>query len=67
MEGVYVPSVNNLTFNCFRLSRLLKCQRDMVFGYVSRDELKVFLDEVIRFGNRSKDPQWHNLDRYFEK
>ncbi|KAJ1387778.1 hypothetical protein SESBI_39677 [Sesbania bispinosa] len=32
-----------------------------------RDELKVFSDEVIRFGNRSKNPQWHNLDRYFEK
>ncbi|CAJ2641419.1 unnamed protein product [Trifolium pratense] len=32
-----------------------------------RQELKVFSDEVIRFGNRSKDPQWHNLDRYFEK
>ncbi|KAL9173357.1 hypothetical protein ABFS82_03G108600 [Erythranthe guttata] len=32
-----------------------------------RDELKVFLGEVIRFGNRCKDPQWHNLDRYFEK
>ncbi|XP_058757330.1 protein PSK SIMULATOR 1-like [Vicia villosa] len=32
-----------------------------------RQELKVFSNEVIRFGNRSKDPQWHNLDRYFEK
>nr|KYP40755.1 hypothetical protein KK1_037886 [Cajanus cajan] len=32
-----------------------------------RQELKVFSDEVIRFGNRSKNPQWHNLDRYFEK
>ncbi|KAJ1386604.1 hypothetical protein SESBI_40654 [Sesbania bispinosa] len=32
-----------------------------------RQELKVFSDEVIRFGNRSKDPQWHNLERYFEK
>ncbi|KAG8378382.1 hypothetical protein BUALT_Bualt08G0131700 [Buddleja alternifolia] len=32
-----------------------------------RDELKVFAGEVIRFGNRCKDPQWHNLDRYFEK
>ncbi|XP_047963037.1 protein PSK SIMULATOR 1-like [Salvia hispanica] len=32
-----------------------------------RDELKVFSGEVIRFGNRCKDPQWHNLDRYFEK
>ncbi|XP_027903866.1 uncharacterized protein LOC114163761 [Vigna unguiculata] len=32
-----------------------------------RQELKVFSDEVIRFGNRSRNPQWHNLDRYFEK
>uniref|UniRef100_A0A5B6ZQU4 DUF668 domain-containing protein n=1 Tax=Davidia involucrata TaxID=16924 RepID=A0A5B6ZQU4_DAVIN len=32
-----------------------------------RDELKVFFGEVVRFGNRCKDPQWHNLDRYFEK
>lgn len=32
-----------------------------------RDELKVFSGEVIRFGNRCKDPQWHNLHRYFEK
>ncbi|CAA0809808.1 Protein of unknown function (DUF668 [Striga hermonthica] len=32
-----------------------------------RDELKVFSGEVIRFGNRCKDPQWHYLDRYFEK
>ncbi|CAI9778134.1 unnamed protein product [Fraxinus pennsylvanica] len=32
-----------------------------------RDELKVFSGEVVRFGNRCKDPQWHNLDRYFEK
>ncbi|KAL6620293.1 hypothetical protein ACP70R_035432 [Stipagrostis hirtigluma subsp. patula] len=32
-----------------------------------REELEVFAKEVIRFGNRCKDPQWHNLDRYFEK
>ncbi|KAF5745052.1 hypothetical protein HS088_TW07G00633 [Tripterygium wilfordii] len=32
-----------------------------------REELKIFSDEVIRFGNRCKDPQWHNIDRYFEK
>ncbi|KAK3013160.1 hypothetical protein RJ639_009701 [Escallonia herrerae] len=32
-----------------------------------REELKIFSVEVIRFGNRCKDPQWHNLDRYFEK
>ncbi|OWM67484.1 uncharacterized protein LOC116205309 [Punica granatum] len=32
-----------------------------------RDELKVFSGEVVRFGNRCKDPQWHNLDRFFDK
>ncbi|KAJ4730816.1 Ikzf5 (DUF668) [Rhynchospora pubera] len=32
-----------------------------------REELKVFSTEVVRFGNRCKDPQWHNVDRYFEK
>ncbi|KAK9049936.1 hypothetical protein SSX86_031096 [Deinandra increscens subsp. villosa] len=32
-----------------------------------REELKIFSREVVRFGNRCKDPQWHNLDRYFEK
>ncbi|XP_022750864.1 uncharacterized protein LOC111299724 isoform X2 [Durio zibethinus] len=32
-----------------------------------REELKTFSGEVVRFGNRSKDPQWHNLERYFEK
>ncbi|WVZ85703.1 hypothetical protein U9M48_032597 [Paspalum notatum var. saurae] len=32
-----------------------------------REELKVFCQEIVRFGNRCKDPQWHNLDRYFFK
>ncbi|XP_008781546.2 protein PSK SIMULATOR 1-like [Phoenix dactylifera] len=32
-----------------------------------REELRVFSGEIIRFGNRCKDPQWHNLDRYFAK
>ncbi|GJN02906.1 hypothetical protein PR202_ga20298 [Eleusine coracana subsp. coracana] len=32
-----------------------------------REELKMFSQEIIRFGNRCKDPQWHNLDRYFLK
>ncbi|PHT50448.1 hypothetical protein CQW23_10195 [Capsicum baccatum] len=32
-----------------------------------RDELKIFSGEVVRFGNRCRDPQWHNLERYFEK
>ncbi|KAK4764872.1 hypothetical protein SAY86_025962 [Trapa natans] len=32
-----------------------------------RAEFKIFCGEVVRFGNRCKDPQWHNLERYFEK
>ncbi|OEL25560.1 hypothetical protein BAE44_0013421 [Dichanthelium oligosanthes] len=32
-----------------------------------REELKIFAQEVVRFGNRCKDAQWHNLDRYFVK
>ncbi|XP_006654440.1 protein PSK SIMULATOR 1-like [Oryza brachyantha] len=32
-----------------------------------REELEIFSKEVIRFGNRCKNPQWHSLDRYFEK
>eukprot|EP00249_Psilotum_nudum_P001955 c14733_g2_i1 orf=1-957(-) len=32
-----------------------------------RDELKIFIGEVVRFGNRCRDPQWHHLDRFFKK
>ncbi|XP_022769182.1 uncharacterized protein LOC111312812 isoform X2 [Durio zibethinus] len=32
-----------------------------------RDELDIFSREVIRFGDLCKDPQWHNLGRYFSK
>ncbi|KAE8654049.1 putative Chaperone protein dnaJ 11, chloroplast precursor [Hibiscus syriacus] len=32
-----------------------------------RDELDAFSREVIRFGDLCKDPQWHNLGRYFSK
>uniref|UniRef100_A0ACD5UWT4 Uncharacterized protein n=1 Tax=Avena sativa TaxID=4498 RepID=A0ACD5UWT4_AVESA len=32
-----------------------------------REELKIFSQEIIRFGNRCKNAQWHNLDRYFVK
>ncbi|XP_038704176.1 protein PSK SIMULATOR 2-like [Tripterygium wilfordii] len=30
-----------------------------------REELEIFSREVIRFGDLCKDPQWHNLGRYF--
>ncbi|KAL3528187.1 hypothetical protein ACH5RR_012843 [Cinchona calisaya] len=32
-----------------------------------REELKIFAGEIVRFGNRCKDPQLHNLDRFFAK
>ncbi|KAI4374924.1 hypothetical protein MLD38_012860 [Melastoma candidum] len=32
-----------------------------------REELEVFSREVVRFGNLCKDPQWHNLERYFSR
>ena len=61
--------MNKLTilFFCIIMTLILKFQLYMILDYVVRQELNVFSDEVIRFGNRSKNPQWHNLDRYFEK
>ncbi|XP_076925492.1 protein PSK SIMULATOR 1-like [Bidens hawaiensis] len=38
-----------------------------IAAFDKREELKIFSGEVVRFGNRCKDPQWHNLERYFEK
>ncbi|KAJ8762185.1 hypothetical protein K2173_007339 [Erythroxylum novogranatense] len=32
-----------------------------------REEFDVLTREVIRFGDLCKDPQWHNLGRYFSK
>uniref|UniRef100_A0A0A0LLM8 DUF668 domain-containing protein n=2 Tax=Cucumis sativus TaxID=3659 RepID=A0A0A0LLM8_CUCSA len=32
-----------------------------------RQEFGVILREIIRFGNRCKDSQWHNLDQYFSR
>ncbi|CAL5204414.1 unnamed protein product [Lathyrus oleraceus] len=49
---------------------LVSKEKDELLRIVAADkwhELKVFSEEVSRFGNRSKDPQWRNLDCYFEK
>lgn len=32
-----------------------------------REEFDVFSREVVRFGDLCKDPQWHNLGRFFSK
>ncbi|KAL3844804.1 hypothetical protein ACJIZ3_002207 [Penstemon smallii] len=52
------------------IRRLISEDKDELLRIVAadkREELKVFSGEVIRFGNRCKDSQWHNLDRFFEK
>ncbi|CAL5214644.1 unnamed protein product [Lathyrus oleraceus] len=73
MESLSTKNVKHLKEEVLKLEAvqdLVSKDMDELLRIVAadkRDELKVFLDEVIRFGNRSKDPQWHNLDRYFEK
>ncbi|KAL2342870.1 hypothetical protein Fmac_004155 [Flemingia macrophylla] len=73
MESLSTKSVKHLKEEVLPLEAvqdLVSKDTDELLRIVAadkRDELKVFSDEVIRFGNRSKDPQWHNLDRYFEK
>lgn len=49
-----LPSENPITVLC-------------TLANICREELKIFSQEIVRFGNRCKDPQWHNLDRYFVK
>ncbi|KZV19036.1 hypothetical protein F511_08464 [Dorcoceras hygrometricum] len=52
------------------VQQLISTDEDTLLKIVAadkREELKVFLEEVVRFGNRCKDPQWHNLDLFFEK
>ncbi|XP_004503878.1 protein PSK SIMULATOR 1 isoform X2 [Cicer arietinum] len=73
MESLSTKNVKHLKEEVLKLEGmqdLVSKDMDELLRIVAadkRDELKVFSDEVIRFGNRSKDPQWHNLDRYFEK
>uniref|UniRef100_A0A0A9F2N5 DUF668 domain-containing protein n=1 Tax=Arundo donax TaxID=35708 RepID=A0A0A9F2N5_ARUDO len=52
------------------VQRLVSSDMDYLMRITAADkrqELRVFSREVIRFGNHCKDPQWHNLDRYFSK
>ncbi|KAL3339419.1 hypothetical protein AABB24_028171 [Solanum stoloniferum] len=38
-----------------------------IVAHDKREDFAVFCREVIRFGDMCKDPQWHNLGRYFSK
>ncbi|XP_065874102.1 protein PSK SIMULATOR 1 [Euphorbia lathyris] len=62
LKEVVLPSEGVQTLISNDMDELLK-----IVAADKREELKVFSGEVVRFGNRCKDPQWHSLDRYFEK
>ncbi|RDX65210.1 hypothetical protein CR513_56149, partial [Mucuna pruriens] len=52
------------------LQLLVSTDTKELIGFVEadkREEFNVFSREVARFGNICKDPQWHNLDRYFSR
>ncbi|KAJ6761483.1 hypothetical protein OIU74_024184 [Salix koriyanagi] len=73
MQSLSVRSVRHLKEDVLRsegVQNLISEDMDELLRIVAadkREELKIFSGEVVRFGNRCKDPQWHNLDRYFEK
>ncbi|XP_027329313.1 uncharacterized protein LOC113845859 isoform X2 [Abrus precatorius] len=50
--------------------QLVSCDTKELIGLIEvdkRQDFNVFTREVARFGNTCKDPQWHNLDRYFSR
>lgn len=51
--------------------QLYICLRDLALSNIGslfdRNELKVYADEVVRFGNHCRDPQWHGYDRIFQR
>lgn len=63
---VHIPSLASITksYECIIFCFFL-CSLSSNFGFIFRDEFNIFSREVVRFGNTCKDPQWHNLDRYF--
>nr|CAB3461385.1 unnamed protein product [Digitaria exilis] len=73
MRSLSEPSMKHLkevVFHSEGVQYLISKDDDELFKMAAadkREELEVFTKEVVRFGNRCKDPQWHNLDRYFEK
>lgn len=38
-----------------------------IFTEFCREEFDVFSREVVRFGDLCKDPQWHNMGRFFSR
>ncbi|XP_076881324.1 protein PSK SIMULATOR 1-like [Bidens hawaiensis] len=65
-----IKHLKEVVFASEGVQKLVSKDDDELLRIVAADkraELKIFIGEVVRFGNRCKDPQWHNLDVYFEK
>ncbi|XP_073018550.1 protein PSK SIMULATOR 1-like isoform X2 [Primulina eburnea] len=65
-----IRQLKEVVFPAVGVQQLISQDMDELLRIVAadkREELKVFSGEVVRFGNRCKDPQWHDLDRFFEK
>lgn len=63
----FFPSIDAENFFWDLGSRTSLKSKHKYFFCLYRLEFDVFLREVIRFGDRCKDSQWHNLGRYFSK
>ncbi|RLN00971.1 uncharacterized protein C2845_PM06G20820 [Panicum miliaceum] len=73
MRSLSEPSIKHLkevVFHSEGVQHLISKDIDELLKMAAadkREELELFTKEVVRFGNRCKDPQWHNLGRFFEK
>ncbi|XP_009592629.1 protein PSK SIMULATOR 1-like isoform X1 [Nicotiana tomentosiformis] len=65
-----IQQLNDVVLTSEGVQLLVSTDMDELLSIVADDkrkELQVFTGEVVRFGNQCKDPQWHYLDRFFEK
>lgn len=65
-----IRNLEEVVFVSEAVQNLVSKDFDELLNIVANDkrqELKIFSGEVVRFGNRCKNSQWHNLDLYFEK
>ncbi|KAB2603466.1 hypothetical protein D8674_004471 [Pyrus ussuriensis x Pyrus communis] len=62
LKEVVLPSKGVQTLISTDMDELLR-----IAAADKREEVKLFIRDVVRFGNYSKDPKFHNLDLYFKK
>ncbi|KAJ7554874.1 hypothetical protein O6H91_05G013800 [Diphasiastrum complanatum] len=52
------------------IQHLISKDMDVLWGIVAadkRNQLRIYIQEVVRFGNHCRDPRWHQLSRFFER